>query len=640
MLRQILFTLFTVLLIASAGEAQVNRTIDGTGNNLQNDSWGSEGATLQTLTTVGFRDGYSLPGGLDRPSPRWISNKIFAQDTLIPDPMGLSDYTWAFGQFIDHEIIAVASNRAENVSIPVNFPDPHMNPGGLFTTFIPMSRSQIVAGSGTDANNPRQYANEITSWMDGSAVYGSDDECAAWLRSFVDGKLKVSRGDLLPFNTLTGELEGDIDPSAPHMENENPFITKLFVAGDARANENPILASLHLLFVREHNRLCDELVRQHPDWTDEELYQRVRKFVGGYIQAIVFEEWLPTMGLQLPPYEGYNPDLNPNISNVFSVATFRLGHTLLNSKIVRRDNDGNKIPQGDICLKDAFFNPFVIQQVGGVDPYLKGMAVQVQQAMDIKVIDDVRNFLFGPPGSGMAGLDLAAININRGRERGLADFNTIRQDFGLTPYTSFSQISSDSATIALLQSLYSDVNQIDPWVGMLAEQPQSSNILFGETIARIMELQFMALREGDRYYYENDPALSEDDRYDIRNTTMHDVVKRNTNIDILQENVFIATPYDSICPAPLARLPMLGQIMTEDGRMLKDVDVRLDGEQPSINRAMTDSMGQFTFEGAVACGSYQLRPVKNDGISNGVSTYDLVLLSKHILGIELLDSPF
>lgn len=640
MQRFVLFTLVMVLLFTGTLSAQQYRSIDGRGNNLQQPEWGSQGATLRTMTSIGYRDGISQPGGIGRPNPRRVSNQLFAQDSIFSDRMQLSDYTWVFGQFIDHDVIAVLNDPTEVASIPVDFPDPFMNPAGTFTAFIPMNRSLSVVGTGTDVSNPRRFANDITSWLDASGVYGSDTARASWLRTHVDGKLKTSSGNLMPYNTLTGELDGEIDPTTPHMDNENPFNDKLFVAGDARANENPLLAGLHILFVREHNRLCDQILLEHDDWDDEQIYQQARAIVCGFMQVIVFEEWLPAMGVNLPPYEGYDPSANPNISNVFSAAAFRLGHTLLNGNILRLDSDGNQLAEGNLRLKDAFFNPLAIADVGGLEPYFKGMAVQIQQEMDSKVINDVRNFLFGPPGSGAGGLDLAAININRGRERGLPDFNTVRENFGLAPHTDFQSICSDTIVSGILEELYGDVNDIDPWVGMLAEDHMNSEILFGETIMAIMQQQFGDLRDGDRYYYEIDPALTEEEKDLIRNTTMRDIIMRNTNIDILQDNVFEAMPHDSVCSAPTSRMALNGIVQTEDGKNLSNVTIQLDGDEPSINRSTTDSTGNFAFDNVLACESYQLRPVKNDSYRNGVSTYDLVLISKHVLDIEKLDSPY
>jgi len=639
MLRQ---TLFLVCLCFCAGSsllAQNIRTIDGTMNNLQEPNWGAAHGEIQHITTLSFSDGISAPTGANRPNPRIISNAIFAQDTIISDWMKLSDFTWVFGQFIDHDIVESPNNPTESANIAINFVDPWMNPTGLFLSFIPMTRSMEMSGTGTSADNPRGYFNAITAWIDASAVYGSEHERADWLRTFSGGKLKTSTGNYLPFNTTTGELSDPIDPDAPEMANENPFNDRLFVAGDIRANENPYLTAFHTVFVREHNRLCDVFAAENPGWGDEQLYQRARKYVGAYIQSIVYNEWLPAMGINLPPYQGYNPDLNPNISNVFATAAFRMGHTLLNSIIRRRDNDGAEIPEGDITLKAAFFNPLVVVNEGGIDPLFKGMSGQIQQNLDAKVVDDVRNFLFGPPGSGGGGLDLAAININRGRDRGLADFNTIRRDLGLTPYTSCSQICSDTTVVSRLENLYGSIDNVDAWVGMLAET-HMSNALVGETIMEILKFQFGNLREGDRFFYENDPGLTADERDEIHQTRMRDILMRNTGIKVMQQNVFLATEHDSICPAYNLEENITGTIAMENGIPVENVSVEIEGNGVIVPLSSTTDSGNFSFVELPSCESYTLTPTRGGSHSNGVTTFDIVLTSKHVLDVEALESPY
>lgn len=73
---------------------------------------------------------------------------------------------------------------------------------------------------------------------------------------------------------------------------------KTFVAGDIRAAEQPGLTSLHTLFMREHNRLCDVLSQQGLT-DDEEIYQIARKWVGGMIQSITYHEFLPALGIPM-----------------------------------------------------------------------------------------------------------------------------------------------------------------------------------------------------------------------------------------------------------------------------------------------------------------------------------------------------
>lgn len=540
MTRTLLLTGFTIFFQITALHAQESRTFDGTGNNVSHPEWGAAGTQLIRVTSNGFADSISLPGGQNRPNPRLVSNTLFDQQNPIADELKMSDYTWVFGQFIDHDLDLVEDNFSEPAFIPVPAGDAYFDPGGSGSVFIPMFRSHYDAATGTSPSAPRQHINEITSWLDASMVYGSDDERADWLRTFADGKLKVSDGNLLPFNTLSGAFGDDTDTDAPFMADSQPVNEKLFVAGDVRANEQPLLVALHTLFVREHNRLCGELKLQHRDWTDEELFQHARRINTGLIQAIVYEEWLPSMGIAIPPYLGYDPAVHPGIMNVFSAAAFRLGHTLVNSNIVRMDEHGKPMAEGDLSMRDGFFKPMSVKNGGGISPLLQGMATQPQQHLDCQVVDDLRNFLFGAPGQG--GLDLAAININRGRERGLPDYNTLRKDFGLVPVEYFTDITADMNTAARLEALYGDVNNIDPWVGMLAED-HTSNTIAGETIQTILKRQFQALRDGDRFYYENDTALSASEIASIKDTRLSDVIRRNTKITIIQDNVFYAMPH-------------------------------------------------------------------------------------------------
>lgn len=619
--------------------AQLTRTIDGSSNNLQNQDWGSAGAELGTITSNGFSDGMNTPAGTTRPNPRIISNTLFAQTELLNDPLNLSDFVWVFGQFLDHDMTAVSNSPVETANIAVDFADIHFNPGNANTgVLIRMNRSMPRSGTGTSTSNPRQFTNDITSWIDGSNVYGSDQDRADYLRSFTGGKLKTSTGNLLPYNTDTHEADGQNDSGAPHMDNENPFNSLLFVAGDARANEQPLLAGFHTLFVREHNRLCDELALDNPNWNDEQLYQHARRKVAGYLQSITYNEWLPAIGVHLPTYSGYDFNVYPNATNVFSAAAFRLGHTLLNSNLQLMEDDGTSL--GSVTLADAFFNPAMVAD-NGVEPFFKGMAQQVEQDMDGKVVDDVRNFLFGPPQLGLGGLDLAAININRGRERGLPDFNVIRADLGLAPYTDFSQVCSDQAVVTALAGLYNDINDIDPWVGMLVEN-HMPDALFGETVMAVMIQQFQALRDGDRFYYENDPALSATEKNEITNTTFRDIIMRNTDLTIMQSNVFEAMPHDSICVANSGVLPMFGDIQTFTGVPVEGATIELTNSAESVLGTTTsDQSGNFALGDNTTCNDYFLTPsFEGNNLREGLDSWDLVLMIRHILRINDFDTAY
>lgn len=532
------------LVLAVSLSAQEVRTYSGYNNNLMNKEWGSSHSQMPRISTVNYEDGMMLENDAHLPNPRIVSNDLFDQSVFIYDSQSLSDYIWVFGQFIDHDISLVESNGQEPVFIDVPANDQDFVPGSRIVT----SRNIAMSGTGTSTDNPRQYANGISSFIDGSAVYGSDETRANWLRTFEGGKLKLSTGHLLPWNTTTGEFNDPVDyANAPFMADDTRQNQKLFVAGDVRANENPLLIAMHTLFVREHNRLCEQFAIEHPQWTDEILYQNARRMIGAYIQKITFEEWLPAMGVYLPEYNGYNDEMNPGIFNVFSAAAFRIGHTMINSDLIRMADNGEEISSGSIKLKDAFFNPLSVVLAGGIDPYFKGMGTQIMQEMDCKIIDDLRNFLFGNPNAG--GLDLAAINIYRGRDRGLSDYNTLRADFGLPKVDNYEEFVANPDDAQVLDQLYGNVNNIDAWVGILSEKHLNGAIL-GELVMKIIEKQFQVLRDGDRFFYENDPAFTEEEREQIRSTSLHSIIMRNTDIGLMQDNVFQAMPHSSIPNGP------------------------------------------------------------------------------------------
>jgi len=503
------------------------RTVDGTFNNLKRPEMGSAGEPLRRIAAPQYGDGISSPAGADRPSPRVISNVISAQSESRPNERGLSSVVWQWGQFLDHDIgLTPEGEPAESFDIPIPKGDPYYDPEGAGTATLGLKRSQHDASSGTSISNPREQVSQITAWIDGSNVYGSDPERAAWLRTGFNGKLRTSPDELLPFNDGTQENAMGPSPS-------------LFVAGDVRANEQVGLTAFHTLFVREHNRLAGEIKSEHPDWSDEQIYQHARRFVTGFMQAITYNEFLPALlgPDALSPYTGYEPATDATISNEFAHALYRLGHSMIPSLLLRLDPYGNEIPEGNLELRDGFFNPQKILAEGGIEPVLMGLASQQMEEVDTHVVDDLRNFLFGSPGSG--GLDLVSLNIQRGRDHGLADYNTLREALGLPRAQSFYDITSDHRLATKLHRLYHSVDNIDPWVGALAEDhvPGAS---VGELLRTGLADQFERLRDGDRFWYENDPRLSRADVREIGNTTLADIIRRNTGIHHLQDNVFFA----------------------------------------------------------------------------------------------------
>ena len=505
------------------------RSYDGSGNNLANPSWGAAGTTLARAAAAAYDDGHSAPRGSTGsglPNPRVISNLVVAQLTMLPNTHQMSDWVFQWGQFVDHDLDL--SNLASppepfNIIIPVG--DPMFDPVSTGTQIMPFLRSNYDASTGI--SSPREQINEISSYLDASMIYGSDEARALALRTLGgDGKLKTSSGNLLPLNTfgLDNGIGGAVDP------------TKFYVAGDLRANEQIGLTAVHTLMMREHNRLAEQIAIVNPGWDDEAIYQRARKLVGAEIQVITFNEFLPALlGDAAPSITGtYDANSSAAILSEFSTALFRVGHTMLSPQLMRVQNDGTAAPGGHVLLRDAFFQMENLSGAGELEFFLKGLASDKQQEVDMHVVDDVRDFLFGEPIPG--GFDLASLNIQRGRDHGLPGYNEIRVAFGLPAYTSFDQITADMSVRSGLEMLYGTVDRIDAWVGAIAEDHQPGAAV-GALIAAGLREQFERTRDGDRFWLTNDPELSGDLDW-LLSTRLSDIIRQNTSITNLQKNVF------------------------------------------------------------------------------------------------------
>jgi len=539
------FLLSTVFCSTSLVLAQESRSIDGTRNNLSNIELGSVGQHYSRIAEANYSDGIGeVQTGL--PNPRLVSNVLFNQESSITDQNNLSDFNWAFGQFICHDIDYIEYNTDEQLDFLVPESDNFFTAGAS----IPYNRKLYDLSTGSADSGPRQYQNLVTSYVDGSSIYGSDEERASWLRTFEGGKLKTSDGNYMPWNTESGEYNSLKDINAPvmkHQPGENN--QKLFVAGDERVNKNPAIIALHTIFLREHNRLCDELAESNPNWSDERLYQRARKMVGAYIQKITFMDWLPSLGIILEDYTGYNASIDPTISNEFSAAGIVFENTLMGSEMLRLDNSGNLISKGGLEIgEDYYYEPTTIF-LDGLDCYLKGMSTQVQQQFDTKASTVLRNFDFSEDTS--LAYDLVADRIYAGRDRGLSSYNEIRRNLGLPSFSTFNNLTGGNDDVAShLGEMYDSVDELDLWVGLLAEKKQTGSIM-GEVISNIIEDQMRNLRDGDRFYYRNETQVfSVYDIQEIENTTLHDIIARNTDITIMQDDVFSAKDHSEIANGP------------------------------------------------------------------------------------------
>ena len=478
-------------------------------------------ASRQPLTKTAHQAHPAPPA----PAPRAISNAVATQTESVENSRGASDFLWQWGQFIDHDIDETpTAEPSEEFDILVPTGDVSFDPTGTGTVTMSLDRSTYV-----EDEEPRQQVNAITAFIDASMVYGSDETRAFALRTLDGtGLLKVSEGDFLPFNE-----DG--------LPNAGGVSDTLFIAGDVRANEQVGLATMHTLFVREHNYWAARIAESDPSLTGEQLYQMARSIVAGELQAITYREFLPVLlgSNALPTYQGYNADVDPGIANVFAAAAYRVGHTMLSTELLRLDSEGEEIEAGNLSLAGAFFRPDEVT-TNGLEPVLRGLASQKCQEIDNFIIDDVRNFLFGAPGAG--GFDLASLNIQRGRDHGLPSYNAVREAYGLDPVTEFTDISKDTAVTTALASVYDTVDDIDPWIGGLCET-HVSGAMVGETFFMIIADQFTRLRDGDRFFYKND--LSDELIELVEDQTLATIIKRNTEIDDeIEDDVFIAPEKD------------------------------------------------------------------------------------------------
>ena len=152
---------------------------------------------LRRLAVPAYEGGDGSSLITSRPNPRDISNAVVAQPDpeTIPNPKGATDLFWLWGQFVDHDLdLTEAASPVESAPIAIPSGDPQFDPGSTGTVTLPFSRSIYDATTGTDGGNPRQQLNEITSELDATGVYGSVQARNEWLRTGINGKLKISGG--------------------------------------------------------------------------------------------------------------------------------------------------------------------------------------------------------------------------------------------------------------------------------------------------------------------------------------------------------------------------------------------------------------------------------------------------------------
>uniref|UniRef100_A0A0N5AVI9 Peroxidase n=1 Tax=Syphacia muris TaxID=451379 RepID=A0A0N5AVI9_9BILA len=568
------------------------RTIDGQCNNRAQTSWGASHTSFKRLLRPAYENGFNTPIGFNRnhlyfgyrkPNPRIVSKLLFEVPAMASHE-NLSSMVIQWGEFIGrkmksrnncHDISQAApavgrdiftegfycnstcenKNPCFNIQLPTD--DPKLTNREMHPC-LEYERSSPVCGSDETSLiygqiTHREQMNTITSFIDGSAIYGSTDEDAFGVRDFdSDGLLRydisaTSRKPFLPFDTDA------IMNCKQNGSNGQP--SRCFLAGDVRANEQLGLLSLHTIMMREHNRVAMRFAQQNPRLNKEVIFQESRKIVGAEIQHITFSHWLPKiLGSNqykklIGPYTGYDPNIDPSVSNVFATAAFRFGHLLANPILHRYDANHQPFFKGHIPLHEAHSSPETIVS-DGIDPIIRGLfASPIKRPLRYIVNSEFTEELFKKthhqPSDSLGPNVLRYSTWSRSRTSKASFFyfyydycinsmyfsyTEYRKWCNLTTINRWEDLRSDmnESVIILLRQIYGHPDNIDLFVGGMTENtlPES---LVGPTFACIIADQFQRLRKGDRFWYENKDVFTTKQLQEIKKASLARIICDNSD---------------------------------------------------------------------------------------------------------------
>jgi len=314
-----------------------------------------------------------------------------------------------------------------------------------------------------------------------------------------------------------------------------------FLAGDLRVNEQASLTVMHTLWVREHNRIARALRARNSRMDSDTVFETARSIVIAEVQKITYQDYLPLLlGDEfirlVPRYMGYDSTVFPNIPNAFATAAYRFGHSQIQPSFARLDDKYKPIAAGPLSLVDAFFNNSHFLENGGTDPILRGLLATPAREVDEFLNSVLTNFLFASDSSSH-GFDLASLNIQRGRDHGLPPYFTWKQ-WAKRECNLESDFRNELTMVRLLQT-YGSLQNVDLFVGGLVEQPVKNGVV-GAVFACIFAKTFVALRDGDRFYYENPQIFTADQKTQISKASLSRVICDNTDISTVQTNAFMA----------------------------------------------------------------------------------------------------
>ena len=229
-------------------------------------------------------------------------------------------YTY-WGQFIDHDMTANTDRNSAVSDITANNLKP-LDPG--FVT--------------KNLKNLREPALNLDH-VYGEGPFVHKDPASGEFIPYDGIKLKLGEEGPLPAGAEIPRFD-DLGRDLPRRQgNNDPELNGVALIGDARNDENLIVAQLHVAFLRFHNAVVDWVKKNEPKLkSDEEVFQRARNLVEWSYQWLVVHDYLKTVTLD-GIVDGVLKNLDNNLLRLkkrgtympleYSVAAFRFGHSMV-----------------------------------------------------------------------------------------------------------------------------------------------------------------------------------------------------------------------------------------------------------------------------------------------------------------------